>query len=294
MMRALAQLVEDRRRVVNDTVRITNRLTSTRKHDCPPVLPWLQDTDTALCCDFLRRWPTLKAGQLARRATLEPCCRDQHVRSADVIAPRLHAIQAATPRTTADGSITPTARLVQARIAQLRVTWQARADVDTAIAPQAQRHPDGPRFQALPGAGPVFASRLLVAFGEQRARDPAAAALPTYAGIAPVTERSGKKAWVHGRLQCPKFLRQTCVEWAAESIRHACWAQVYDQPPRETGTAQQAAVRALACKGRRLLSRCWHERTPYDASTSLQALNRRGAALIQNCAKGSSKTVKKT
>jgi hypothetical protein len=31
-------------------------------------------------------------------------------------------------------------------------------------------HPDVPLFQALPGAGPVFASRLLVAFGEPRAR----------------------------------------------------------------------------------------------------------------------------
>jgi Transposase IS116/IS110/IS902 family len=30
-----------------------------------------------------------------------------------------------------------------------------------------------------------------------------------YAGIAPVTERSGTKSWVHGRLQCPTCLRQT-------------------------------------------------------------------------------------
>jgi len=42
-----------------------------------------------------------------------------------------------------------------------------------------------------------------------------------------VTERSGKKSWVHWRLQCPKFLRQTFVEWAAESTRHSFWAQVY-------------------------------------------------------------------
>src|SRR5439155_350130 len=83
---------------------------------------------------------------------------------------------------------------------------------------------DFPLFPALPGAGPVCASRLLVAFGEQRERYASAAARQKYAGIAPVTERSGKKAWVHWRLQCPKFLRQTFVEWTAESIRHSFWA----------------------------------------------------------------------
>jgi hypothetical protein len=39
-MRALAQLVEHRRRVVGDKVRITNRLTSTLKNYCPQVLHW--------------------------------------------------------------------------------------------------------------------------------------------------------------------------------------------------------------------------------------------------------------
>jgi hypothetical protein len=102
-----------------------------------------------------------------------------------------------------------------------------------------------------------------------------------------VTERSGKKSWVHWRLQCPQFLRHTCVEWAAESIRHACWAQVYSQQQRDKGQTHQAAVRALAFKWIRILSRCWQERTPYDESTSLQALNRRGSSLIQHLAKAS-------
>jgi hypothetical protein len=34
-------------------------------------------------------------------------------------------------------------------------------------------------------------------------------------------------------------------------------------------------------------SRCWQERTPYDASIYLQALRHRGASLIQNLAKAS-------
>jgi transposase len=286
-MRALAQLVEHRRRMVGDKVRITNRLTSTLKHYFPHVRQWFQDKDTTLFCDFLSRWPTLKAVQLARRSTLETFFRDHHVRSAEVIAQRLQAIKAAIPLTTDDGVIAPNALLVQALVAQLRVTLQAIAAFDTAIAQRAQSHPDFPLFQALPGAGPVFAPRLLVAFGEQRERYATAAALQKYAGIAPVTERSGKKSWVHWRLQCPKFLRQTFVEWAAESIRHSFWAQVYYQQQRDKGKTHQAAVRALAFKWIRILYRCWQNRTPYDESVYLQALKRRGASLLHHLAKGS-------
>src|SRR5215510_4459519 len=281
-MRALAQLVEHRRRVVGDKVRITNRLTSTLKNYFPHVLHWFQEKDTTIFCDFLSRWPTLKAAQLARRATLETFFREHHVRYADVIAQRIQAIKSATPLTTDDGVIAPHALLVQALVAQLRVTLQAIADFDTAIAPRAQSHPDFPLFQALPGAGPVFAPRLRVAFGEQRARYATAAELQKYAGIAPVTERSGKKSWVHWRLQGPKFVRQTFVEWAAESIRHSFWAGVFYQQQRDKGKAHQAAVRALAFKWIRILYRCWQDRTPYDEATYLQALNHRGASLLQN------------
>jgi transposase len=286
-MRALAQLVEHRRRVVGDKVRLTNRLTSTLKNYFPHVLHWFQDKDTIIFCDFLSRWPTLKAVQLARRATLETFFRDHHVRSAEVIAQRLQAIKSAIPLTTDDGIIAPNALLVQALVGQLRVILQAIADFDTAIAQRAQSHPDFPLFQALPGAGPVFASRLLVAFGEQRERYAAATELQKYAGIAPVTERSGKKSWVHWRLQCPKFLRQTFVEWAAESIRHSFWAQVYYQQQRDKGKTHQAAVRALAFKWIRILFRCWQDRTPYDESTYLQALHHRSSSLIQQLAKAS-------
>jgi transposase len=286
-MRALAQLVEHRRRVVGDKVRLTNRLTSALKNYFPHVLQWFPDKETVIFCDFLSRWPTLKAAQLARRSTLEGFFRAHHVRAADVIDSRIQAIKSAMALTTDDGVITPNVLLVQALIAQLRVTLQAIADFDTAIAQRAQAHPDFPLFDALPGAGAVFAPRLLVAFGEQRERFTSAEELQKYAGIAPVTERSGKKSWVHWRLQCPTFLRQTFVEWAAESTRHAFWAQVYYQQQREQGKAHQAAVRALAFKWIRILYRCWQDRTPYEESVYLQALKRRSAPLLHNLASGS-------
>jgi Transposase len=52
-MRALEQLVEHRRRLVGDKVRLTNRLTSALKNYFPHVLQWFDDTDTTIFCDFL-------------------------------------------------------------------------------------------------------------------------------------------------------------------------------------------------------------------------------------------------
>jgi transposase len=286
-MRALEQLVEHRRRLVGDKVRLTNRLTSALKNYFPHVLQWFDDKDTTIFCDFLAQWPTLKAVQLARRTTLEGFFRTHHVRYADVIDQRIRAIKSATPLTTDEGIIAPNALLVQALVTQLRVTLQAIETFDSAIAQRAQSHPDFPLFAALPGAGAVFAPRLLVAFGEQRHRYTSADELQKYAGIAPVTERSGNNTWVHWRLQCPTFLRQTFVEWAAASTQHSFWARTYYQQQRDKGASHQAAVRALAFKWIRILFRCWQNRTPYDESVYLNALQRRGSPLIHNLARGS-------
>jgi transposase len=168
--RALAQFVQHRRRVVGDKVRITHRLTSTLTHSFPHVLQWFQEKETAIVCDCLSRWPPLKAVPLARRATRAPFFRAPHVRYAAVSTQRIQAIKSAPPLTTDAGVIAPHALLGQALVAQRRVPLQALTDCDTALAQGAQSQPDCPLFQALPGAGPVGAPRLLVAVGEPRAR----------------------------------------------------------------------------------------------------------------------------
>jgi hypothetical protein len=90
--------------------------------------------------------------------------------------------------------------------------------------------------------------------------------------------------WVHWRLQCPKCLRQTCVEWASESIRHSFWARASYTQQRAKGSTHQAATRALAFNWLRILSRCWQTNTPYNESLSLNALVRRGSPLIRQMA----------
>ena len=148
----------------------------------------------------------------------------------------------------------------------------------------APRQPDYQLFDDLPGAGPTFAPRLLVAFGEHRDRFPTASSLQKSSGIAPVMERSGNRAWVHWRYSCSKFVRQTFVEWAAQTIPRSFWAKAFYESHRARGARHQAALRALAFKWIRILHRCWLDRVPYDESRYLMALRKRGAPLLKHAA----------
>ena len=153
-----------------------------------------------------------------------------------------------------------------------------RSSSDCELAPTL---PDYKLFAALPGAGPALAPRLLVAFGERRERFPNAAALQKYAGVAPVTERSGNKSWVHWRYSCPTFLRQTFVEWVGQTIPRSFWAKTFYEARRARGARHQAALRALAFKWIRVLHRCWIDHIPYDESRYLMALQKRHAPLLK-------------
>ena len=70
-MRVLQQLVEQRRTLVDDVRRITNRITDALKQYFPQVLDWFEDKDTLVFCDFLTHWPTLKQAQRARQGPSE-------------------------------------------------------------------------------------------------------------------------------------------------------------------------------------------------------------------------------
>jgi transposase len=281
-MRTLERLVEERRLLVNETKRITNRLTNTLKQYYPQAVQWFDAKNTILFCDFLSRWPTLKHVKHARKATLEAFFWEHHVRYPKVVEERLSGIKTATPLTEDVAVITPHRLLAQALVDQLRVTLQAIERFDAEISTVSRTLPDYALFDALPGGGPALAPRLLTALGEQRERFLAADELQRYSGIAPVTERSGNKSWVHWRWQCPKFLRQTFVEWAAQTINKSFWAGAYYRQQRAKGSSHQAALRALAFKWIRILYRCWQTQTPYDESKYLHALKRRGSPLLNS------------
>ncbi len=280
-MRALATMVEQRRRLVNDRGRITNRLRSALKQYYPQVLEWFEHIDTPLFCAFVKRWPTLTQAKRARANTLRHFFHEHHMYREDVVENRRRAIKAASPLTLDEAVIVPYRMQVLVLVEQLELMFKAIDQYDDEIEELATEHPDYELFQSLPGAGPALAPRLLGAFGEQRERYKSAADIQKYSGIAPVTERSGQKHWVHWRLQCPTFMRPTFVEWAGQTINKSYWAGAYYRQQRDKGSTYQAAVRSLAFKWIRILYRCWQTGVAYDESRYLKALEQRGSPLLK-------------
>jgi transposase len=283
-LRALSALTEHRRKLVEDRVRLTNRIRSTLKQYYPQVLDWFNQIDTLVFCDFLERWPTLEQVKKARTATLTTFFENHNMRRQDVLDRRISSIKTSRPLTEDQGVIIPNRLQVLVLVNLLRVTQTSIKLYDEQINELASNHADYKLFESLPGAGPSLAPRLLVAFGEQRDRFASAQDIQKYSGVAPVTERSGKKCWVHWRWQCPTFIRQTFVEWAAQTIDKSFWAGTFYRQQCDKGCTHQAAVRALAYKWIRIVFRCWKTSTPYNESVYLKALKRRGSPLMNQVA----------
>lgn len=283
-VRALAQFVECRRKLVQDRVDLTNSLTHYLKNYYPQVLDWFEEKDSTVFADFIIRWPSLKSLKRARESTLVDFMHKHNVRSSKAIDHRVKAIRTATALTNDEGVIAPNQFMAEQLALQLKTIMASISAIEKEIAALYRPLADREIFDSFPGAGPQFAPRLLVAFGSNRDRYQVASEVQKYAGIAPVVEASGKSSWTHWRYACPKFLRQTFVEWAGMTIRYSFWARAYYEQQQAKGKEHNTIIRSLAFKWIRIMFKCWKERTPYDESKYLQTLKDRRSPLIKNLA----------
>jgi transposase len=198
-----------------------------------------------------------------------------------VVEERLQLIANSQTLTTDPAIIEPAQLTVQMLVAQLRDLAEAIHRYEVRQAALFAAHADAPIFQSFPGAGAIFAPRLLAAFGTDRTRFESAGNLQQYTGIAPVTERSGNRCWVHWRWGCSKFLRQSFQEYANESIRHSLWARAFYESQRQQGNSHTAAIRTLAFKWQRIMWRCWQDHQPYNEVYYLTMLQKRGSHLLK-------------
>jgi transposase len=278
--RHLGLLNEQRRKLVEDRTALTNRLGSLLKESFPQALDWMGELGHSPASEFLIKWPSLAAVQQAPPSALRQFYRRHFRLPPEQLQKRLAEIRQAQPLTSDAAVLDSHALIVPLLAAQLQTLLVSIGSVEKAIAALFSQHPDYDLWDILPGAGAALAPRLLVAFGTDRQRYQNASELQTFSGIAPVTASSGKSRWVHWRWACPKFLRQTFHEFAAQSIARSTWARAYYFQQIDHGKHHHAAVRALAYKWIRILYRCWQNHTPYNEQTYLQALARRGSPLV--------------
>ena len=278
--RTLNYLVEQRRMLVDDKRRHTNRLINALKQYYPQPLDWFSHRDTELFCDFLIKWPSLQTIKKARSVTIERFFKSYGGNAVSNTAKRIDAINTSLPLTEDTAVIVPHQMLVVALCRQVMTLVENVRVYDKAIRELFQKMPDATLFESLPGTGPCLAPRLLAAIGEDRSRFNSALEIQNYAGLSPVTDRSGQSHWVHWRWQCAKFVRQSFIEWAEKSVYQSYWAGLYYAKQKAKGKSHQQSVRALAYKWVRIVYRCWKSKTPYDESKYLKALEARNSPLL--------------
>lgn len=214
--------------------------------------------------------------QLPRRR-LTPILRAQRIRrltADDVIAalrqPRLSV---------APGVTDAVAIRIAALIPQLVVVHKQRVSaerqIDRLLAQLAtvdasdgepREHRDVEILRSLPGVGRmVTATMLTEAAGPLADRD--YRTLRTYAGAAPITKRSGKRAFfVHMRYACKRRVRQALYHWSRTSIQHDAAARAYYDALRARGHHHARALRSVADRWLRILVAMLRTRTLYDPS----------------------------
>jgi transposase len=273
--RLLLRLVESRRKMVNKRVALTNELTQLLKEYFPQALDWAGDLDTQMACDFLLKWPTLEKLQKSKPDTVRRFYQQHGSRRHAVINERLEQIPSARPLTTDKAIIRSSVLTLETIIPQLRCLIEAGERYDKAIKEVFEGHVDSQIFDSLPGAGPALAPRLQAMMGSDRSRFASAQEVAEYSGIAPVTERSGKKIWIHRRLACSRFVKQSFHEHARCTIATCSWARAFYDSKRAKGMEHHAAIRALAYKWIRIIFRCWKNRVAYDEQRYLESIKRR-------------------
>ena len=286
LTRKLGGWSEGRRQLVDQRTALINQVQAQLKTYYPLALELLgRQFNTLMAAEFLILWPDLKTVQAAGEQKVRNFFYKHNSRSKKRMEARLLAIQNARALTSDAAIIEPARDLVRALAALLKSLHKAIQEFQEKTQQAMDAHPDANIFRSFPGAGPVLAPRLLVAFGTQRDRFQSAEEVAQFYGIAPVVIQSGNSQVTRMRQRCPKFGRQTFHENAACAAKSEEWARQYYQSHRQRHEDKHhRACRALAFKLIRIYFACWKNRTEYRSETYLEALKKGGSPLRANAA----------
>jgi transposase len=280
--RSLGILSEHRRKLVQGMVRETNRLRTNLKSYFPQALELTGELGTPMSCDLLVRWPSLSSLQKARRSTIEDFYRKHGSRSEDRISARLDMLDEAIPLTNDEAIVTCGIAITQAQVRLIRALLESIANLDDQLKALYANHAEHELIDSFPGLGFVLGSRMVAILGSDRNRFETRESLQVLTGVAPITKRTGGKngpVSVQRRLRRSKFIHQTIVEWAGQTIQSSSWAKAFYDDQRAAGKRHWSVLRALGFKWLRILFRCWQTRDNYNETTYLEALQKHGSPL---------------
>jgi|RhiMethySRZTD1v2_1073278.scaffolds.fasta_scaffold254496_2 transposase len=268
----LNALVQARRDMVDRRTQVLNQLTMLLRSYYPQALELVDNLDSVLAVDLLKRWPDMLALKTAKASTITRFYYAHNLRRPELLEQRLELIRNAVALTTDHGRIKAAVLHLRLLLDQLQAFRKHIPIIEVQIKTLFGQHSEAALFRDLPGAGAHLAPRLCVAFGTVRTLYPEPTSLQKLSGVAPVREKSGQQLWTHWRWRAPVFIRQTFVEWAGQTVVYSAWARTYYEAMKAKGKPRHVILRALAFKWIRVLWKCWQDRTPYDEARYLKQL----------------------
>lgn len=283
--RSLGILSEYRRKLVHDLVRETNRLRMNLKSYFPQALELVGELPTVMACDFLQRWWSLSSIKQARPATVREFYRKHGSRSETLIKARLDSLDGAVALTEDEAIVSSGIMVTITLVRVIRALLQSIAEVEERLQTIYTNHVEHELLDSFPGLGLILGSRVTALLGSDRERFDSREALQRITGVAPITKRTGGThgtVKVHRRVRRSKFLHQTIVEWAGQTINNSAWSRGFYDQQRAAGKGHWSALRALGYKWLRILFRCWQTHEKYNESTYLEALKKSGSPLVSH------------
>lgn len=278
--RRLANLSEQRRKIVNDQVALRQQLIAHLKSYFPLLLELFgQSNRLSLLLKMMGRWSDPRKLRRADRQLVDRVLRENGIRNQSKREELIQRIRGSKLLTSDSAIIEPLSMVCALLAKQIEASRKAVEAFDQQIEQALKKHPDGELFTSLRGAGPTLAARLLCAFGSQKDRWQDADELASLSGIAPITRQSGKSRVVLQRWACPSYLKQTFHEFADSARKWCPWSKARYRQLRDRGMKHNAALRKIARSWIRILLRVWQTRQPFDCDRYLTGLLSRNPEL---------------
>ncbi len=280
--RELTLLCADEIRLIQDRTALIQRLTATLKEYYPQALEMFSDFISPSSWDFVIAFPDAEKLRTASKKKLLGFFKVHHISLSDKWLKRLEKRTQPNAWHLDEATVAAKRRLAVACAKQLRTIEASLKEYRARIEELFDTHEDAGIFSSLPGAGPKLAPRILVCFGEDRARFDSAAAAQALSGAAPVSEKTGKqkKPTVKFRRACQKDFRATMHLFAHCSLKNCLWARAFYDQARDRGHSHALALRLLAAKWLKIIYRMWQENMMYDETKYLNALIKSGSPLV--------------
>lgn len=268
--RAVAVLARAQQHAVWDRVQVHNQLRQLLGDFYPAALAAFAGTgratlDSPAARTILTAAPT---PQHARALTVERLgallVQAGRQRGVDREARRLHAILTAPQPRQAPLVEQAMGQHLLAVLRHLDVICGNLHDLTQAAEAAFATHPDARIITSFPGVGLLTGARLLAELGDDRARFADAKALKAYAGTAPITRASGRRALVSARRARNDWVVAAGYMWTVTAIRCSPGARAHYDRRRAAGDSHSAAQRNLLNRLLGKLHHCLQSGVPYD------------------------------